>query len=134
MKHWIFGVVLVALVVLAPARLGHGQEKQVDKPDPKKVKELMRRKLDGGQKLLEALAVGDLGNAGAHAEGLLRVSKDAAWLVKRTPQYDLFSDEFRQNAEGIIKAAKDKNLQSARLNYLGLTMSCFNCHSYVREQ
>jgi len=32
------------------------------------------------------------------------------------------------------KAAKDKNLEQAKLSYLGMTLCCFNCHTYVRDQ
>ena len=28
---------------------------------------------------------------------------------------------------------KDKNLEAAKLNYLGMTLACFHCHTYVRD-
>jgi hypothetical protein len=33
----------------------------------------------------------------------------------------------------MVKMAKDKNLDGAALAYVQLTMSCVNCHKYVRE-
>ena len=33
----------------------------------------------------------------------------------------------------IVKAAKESNLEAAKLHYLGMTMACFNCHAYVRD-
>jgi len=126
------GVVVVGVATLV------GQEKKPDsappqKLDPKKVQELMRRKLDNSQKVLEGLALNDLDKVAKHAEELIRIRKAAAWKVHRTEQYELWSDEFNQSAENLIKAAKDKNLESAKLNYLSMTLACFHCHTYVRD-
>lgn len=130
-------LVFVVLFSGTASLIGIGQESKkepVQKPDPKKVKELMRRKLENSQMLLEALTVGNLDNAAMHSNALLRISKDVEWRFLNTKEYEKWSDSFRQNAEAVVKAAKEKNLQSARLNYLGMTLDCFNCHSYVREQ
>jgi len=137
MKKWTYGMLLIALFCGIPTMTGHSQEAKKDaaqKPEPKKIKELMRRKLESSQELLKALTIGDLDIAGSHAEKLLRLSKEEEWKFRNTRQYEMWSDDFRQNAEAIVKAAKEKNLQGARLNYLGMTLDCFNCHSYVREQ
>ena len=83
--------------------------------------------------LLAALVKNDLDKAKSEAEALLRIRNEAAWLVIKTDQYETWSKEFAGNAEGIIKAAKDKNLDAAKLCYLELTVTCFNCHAYVRD-
>jgi hypothetical protein len=130
-------LVLGALLGVAATLNGHGQEpkkKGADKPDPKRVQALMRRKLDNSQKLLEALILNDLAKAAQHADELQKISKEAEWNVFKTRDYEVFSDDFRHNLTALRKAAKDKNLEGAKLNYLGLTMGCFNCHSYVRDQ
>jgi hypothetical protein len=129
-------LVLGALVVGGAALVGRGDEpKKADdqKPDPKKVKELMHRKLEHSQKVLEALAINNLDQAAKHAEELIRVRKEAAWVIVKTPEYEIWSDEFARNAQAVIKAAKEKNLEEAKLNYLGMTLSCFHCHTYVRD-
>jgi hypothetical protein len=93
----------------------------------------MRRKLTGAQGVLEALTLNDLEKVAKHAEELIRVRKEVAWTVHRTEQYELFSEDFRRSAEDMLKAAKEKNLEAAKLHYLGLAMACFNCHSYTRD-
>jgi hypothetical protein len=137
MKNWMCALA-VAVVVSGPSLLtGHGQETkkaEPQKPDPKKVKELMHRKLDHSQRLLQALALGELDSAAKHGDELIRIAREAEWKAFNTQQYEMWSNDFRQSTEAMVKAAKEKNLQGARLNYLGMTMSCFNCHSYVREQ
>jgi hypothetical protein len=103
------------------------------KPDKKLVKELMARKLEHSQKLLAALVTNDLNKAAKEAEELQLVRKEAAWLIVRTDEYDMWSKEFAASADGIIKAAKDKNLDAAKLRYLEMTTTCFHCHAYVRD-
>jgi hypothetical protein len=137
MKHLIHALAAAVFISGLPLVTLQGQapEKAAEqKPDPKRVKELMRRKLDHSQKLLEALALANLDTVAKHGEDLLRIAKEAEWKALNTKQYEMWSDDFRQSTAALVKAAKDKNLEGARLNYLGMTMGCFNCHSYVREQ
>jgi hypothetical protein len=126
---FLFG--LVALLVCIPTLSGHGQEPK--KPDPKKVKELMRRKLEHAQKVLEGITLNDVKMIAKHADELVEINKQAEWKVLKTPQYEMFSDEFRRTAETLSKNAKDKNLDGASLTYLEMTLNCFNCHRYVRD-
>ncbi len=93
----------------------------------------MHRKLEYSQKLLEALALNDLDKAAKSAEDLIRVRKEVTWKVVKTREYEIWSDEFERNARSVVKAAKDKNLEEAKLNYLGMTLACFHCHTYVRD-
>jgi len=126
---------VVALALGLGAVRGHGDEPKKDdkKPDPKKVQELMHKKLEYSQKVLEGLAINDLKTVIENAEELRRVRKEAAWRVIPTAEYELWGDEFNRSLEGMIKAAKDKNLEAAKLDYLGMTMACFHCHTYVRD-
>jgi hypothetical protein len=137
MRNLTYALVVAVLAGGLPLLPGHGQETkkaEAQKPDAKKVKELMHRKLDHSQKLLEALALGNLDSAAKHGDELIGIAKEAEWKAFNTKQYEMWSDDFRQSTSAMVKAAKERNLQGARLNYLGITMSCFNCHSYVREQ
>ncbi len=142
MRKAIIGSIIVA--VLAGGWLvwqrGHAEEpvvlqkkKDTPKPDKKKVKELMALKLDQSQKLLAALVMNDLNKAARHAEELQRIRKEAAWAIVKTEQYEIWSREFTGAADRVITAAKDKNLDKAKLAYLELTMTCFHCHAYVRD-
>jgi hypothetical protein len=118
---------LVAVALLGMTGDGQGEE-------PKKaVSELMQRKLQASQKILEGVAINDFDKIAKNAEELLTVSKLAEWRVLKTPRYDLFSGELQRTAETLIKNAKDKNLDAASLNYVDLTLTCVKCHKYVRE-
>jgi hypothetical protein len=104
------------------------------KAAPLSKEELMKKKLELSQQMLGALSVNDLDKAGKLAEGLLNVRSALSWRVIKTEMYDTLSDDFARSLKGITKAAKEKNYEAAKLNYLGMTMSCFNCHTYVRDR
>jgi hypothetical protein len=123
----------LVLGLVAGSIPGHGQG-PAPKEKAKTKKELMKRKLELGQQLLESLKMNDLGKASKQAEELLKIRKDPAWKVYKSAEYEFLSKDFDRTAEGIIKASKDKNLEAAKLHYLGMTMACFNCHTYVRDR
>jgi hypothetical protein len=101
---------------------------------PKTKQELMKRKLELSQQLLASLTVNDLDKAAVQAKQLLLVRKDPGWKVLKTELYQSFGSEFDRSADAIIKAARDGNLESAKLSYLGMVMTCFNCHVYMRDR
>jgi hypothetical protein len=131
MRKLTYVLAVLALVLALPTLHGHGQDK--DKPEPKKVSELMRRKLEASQKVLEGVALNDFKLIGRNAEELIQISKATEWKVVRTPQYEVFSNEFRRNADALVQNAKDKNSDGAALTYVEMTLTCVKCHKYVRE-
>ena len=56
----------------------------------------------------------------------------SGWQARQTPEYELFTVEFRRHAEELAKAAKSKNIDAATLAYTQLTFSCVSCHKYMR--
>jgi hypothetical protein len=115
----------VAVVLVIPFLSGHGGEK--------KLAALMHKKLENAHKVLEGLALNDFKMIAKHAEELIDISKEAEWTVITTPQYEIHSRDFRRAAETLVKSARDKNLDAAALSYVELTLTCVNCHKYVRE-
>jgi hypothetical protein len=126
MKRVTFVAVVLVLLVGLPAVGGHGEE-------PKKVNELMQKKLLQSQKVLEGIALNDFDKIAKHAEELIAISKMAEWRVLKTPKYELYSNEFQRAADDLVKKAKDKNLDAATLSYFELTLTCVKCHKHVRE-
>jgi hypothetical protein len=121
--------VLIALAALACVPAPNGRA-----APPDKAQELMRKKLAQSQKVLEGIAVQDFDLIAKHAEGLLVISKQAEWKVLKTPLYEVYSNEFRRNAEELIENAKKKNVDAAALSYVDLTLTCVKCHKHVREK
>jgi hypothetical protein len=94
----------------------------------------MQKKLVQAQKLLEGLAIEDFDKMSAAANELAELRKQAAWMVIKTPDYEMFSVEFLRRIEAAQKAAKDKNGDAAALAYVDMTLTCVKCHKYVRDE
>lgn len=95
-------------------------------------REFMREKLALSQKLLEALAIEDFELLSTRAMKLSAMTQLETWRAIETPDYDLQSLQFRRNVDALAKAAKDRNLDAATLAYVRVTMSCVECHKFIR--
>jgi hypothetical protein len=95
-------------------------------------KEFMREKLELSQRVLEGVATEDYDLIIAKGTRLSAMSQEADWRVFENPDYEQQSAIFRQHVNSLVKAAKDKNLDSATLAYVRVTMSCVDCHKVVR--
>ena len=129
MRKVTFAAVVLALLLGIPTLSGHGGEPKRDD----KLHDLMQRKLAASQKVLEGIALNDFDKIGKQADELIAVSKQTEWRVLKTPQFELYSNEFRRVADNLAKNAKDKNLDGAALSYVELTLTCVKCHKHVRE-
>jgi hypothetical protein len=132
MRKMMLLVATFTLCLILPWLSGRGEEPKEDK-DKNKVSQLMRKKLAHSQKVLEGIATQDYKMISANAEELIAISKETEWNVLKTPRFELHSNDFRRNAEDLIKAAKEKNVDAAALAYVELTLTCVKCHKHVRE-
>jgi cytochrome c556 len=121
--------VLTVAVLLAgiPTISGHGEDAKND------LKALMKKKLESSQKVLEGLALNDFDTISKHAGELSRISKATEFRVLKTPEFELYSNQFRRSVETMDGMAKTKNLDGAALAYVELTLTCVKCHQHVRE-
>jgi len=126
-------VAIFTLLLALPIVGGRGEEPDKKDKQKEKVVELMRKKLKHSQLTLEGVTVGDFKKISESADELVLISRDAEWATIKTPRYEVFSNQFRDNPEDLIKKAKDKNLDGAALTYVELTLTCVKCHKYVRE-
>ena len=95
-------------------------------------KEFMRDKLELTQGILEGLAVENFDLILSRSQRLSAMSQEVGWKVFENPDYEQQSIAFRRNVDALTKAAKNKNLDGATLAYVRATMSCVECHKYVR--
>jgi hypothetical protein len=95
-------------------------------------RELMRKKLDSAQNVLEGLALEDFRLVAKGAAELKAASTSAEFNVINDGYYNAYAAKFRRTTEKMVKAARDKNLDGATLAYLDMTLSCVECHKYVR--
>jgi cytochrome c556 len=99
---------------------------------PVATKEFMREKLEHSQKLLGALATEDYFTLGKISQRLSAMTQEVDWRAFQNPDYTQFSANFRTHVNALSKASKEKNVDAATLAYVRMTMSCVDCHKFVR--
>ena len=97
------------------------------------VKEAMRKKVAYSQQALVGITLEDYGLIANNAEKLVELSNKTNWYSRQVPEYELFLNEFRRNAEELMEAGKRKNLDAASLAYVQMTLSCVSCHKFIRQ-
>jgi uncharacterized membrane-anchored protein len=101
-------------------------------PPSRPAHEFMREKLGLSQKVLEGLTAEDFALVEDRARRLGAMSLEPPWQVMDHPDYAQHSLAFRRQAEALARAAAARNLDGATLAYVRLTMSCIDCHKFVR--
>lgn len=94
---------------------------------------VMRSKLAAAQKILAGLATADFPQIQSNAATLVSLSGQRGWMALQTPEYELFSTQYRLSAESLAKAAKLRDTDAAVTAYSDLTTSCVACHKYLRD-
>ncbi len=113
---------------------GDGKDKS-SQPDIRKltpVQVFMRAKLEDNTKILEGLMTDRMDQIVDAAEHLNLMSTATEWHVIQGPIYKQHSTEFRRAVEHLKTEAEKKNLDAATLAYMHMTMTCINCHKFVR--
>jgi len=95
-------------------------------------REFMRKKLDSAQSVLEGLALEDFRLVTKGATELKAASSAAEFNAIKDGHYNAYATKFRRTTEKMERAAREKNLDGATLAYLDMTLSCVECHKYVR--
>ncbi len=124
---------LAGLTLLLPALMGTASGPLAGQSGDDGTGDVMRRKLDHSQQVLRGLALQDFALIGASAQRLVRLSRGGGWMVRQTPEYELFTMEFRRSAEELVRAAEAKNIDGATVAYTQMTFSCVSCHKYMRQ-
>ena len=130
MKKLLF--VLVFLPLLAGDAALQSQTKAQPKPSRAR-DDLMAAKLKHAKIVLEGIALADFKKIQSSADALLQMTRQDEWRALKSPRYDMYTNEFRRAAEGIIQQCKKRNIDGVTLQYFEMTMSCVRCHEYLRE-
>ena len=97
------------------------------------LKKFMRKKLDASNSILEGLTTEDYDLIANGAAELTRASSADEWRVSNDALYRQHSEQFRRIAGRLEKQAEARNLDGAALVWLEGTMSCIECHKWVRS-
>jgi len=132
-RQTLCAVAVAVTLGLILTSFGRAEDKPKPKDPPKKKLTVMERKLAFAQKVLEGLAVKDFKKIDTAADGLIECVKDETWKINQTQQYLVYTNDFLRRAEGLKKAAKEKNLDAAALSYVDMTLTCVKCHQFLRD-
>ena len=126
---WLVGICFVGsiFILFETTRAQDSSSKQ-------RVRQFMQDKLQRAQEILEGLVLEDYDKISEHAHELRRLSEAAKWNVIQTPRYVQLTEDFKDTAIELEKAAGDSNLDGATLAYVQMTVNCVKCHKYVRNQ
>lgn len=125
--HSWLALIAAAALALAAVTLAPAQPKT-----SRATREFMREKLGLAQKVLEGITLEDFALVESRALRLSAMSKEPPWQAVENPEYTQHSLTYRRHADALVRAAREKNLDAATLAYVRLTMSCVDCHKFVR--
>ena len=143
-RIWIMaaGVVLLALAFSLHRNAGRGDDPARPEQSPEKsaergredlpLKEYMRKKLAASNQVLEGLCTDDFELIVEGARTLNEMSSSERWRVNNDPLYRQFSGDFREITQQLVAAAENKNRDRVALKWMDATMSCIDCHNFVR--
>jgi hypothetical protein len=131
MKHLLF-CILVTTASVGLLRADPPQSSN-DAAPPSKLSPLMHMKLERSKAILEGLTLEDFDKVISNARSLRLLSLESGWNVIQTPEYQSQSLDFRRATDLIVQAAEEKDIHRATLGYVGLTVRCVECHSYMRK-
>jgi hypothetical protein len=95
---------------------------------------LMRLKLAHSQKILEAILTSDFTLLDRESTALAQTTKSPAWSVLYSPEYIRQSGAFLRALDDLRDAAKGMDLEGAASSYVSLTLTCFQCHRYMKNK
>jgi cytochrome c556 len=121
----------IAILVVVLAILGFMVEQSHTQPQVS-TREMMRFKLFQAQGVLEGIATENYALIETNAGKLLAMSQAADWQVRQTPEYQRFTADFSRQAVALQNAARQKNVDAATVAYFQMTVSCVQCHKYLR--
>lgn len=113
------------------------QEKQ-DRPqrddDEKPIlSKFMRQKLAASNSVLEGLVMDDLDAVTKASDKLLQMSMTEKWRVTNDPTYARFSKDYQRTVERLKAKSKQGTVDGAALAWMDVTLSCIECHEWVRN-
>jgi hypothetical protein len=94
---------------------------------------LMQAKLASSQKITEGLVTKDFELIRKGAGEWRRITAATKWYSRNDPVFVQYRAELGRDAEKLIHAAEDKNLDAAAYAYAGSLRTCIACHEYCRD-
>jgi len=108
-------------------------EKDDEKRERRPLSEFMEQKLNASSMILRGLMVDDMEMVENHADQLLKMSHEEKWRASNDMMYLQHSTQFRHAVDSLREKAGKKSIDGASLAWVNVTMSCIQCHQWVRN-
>jgi hypothetical protein len=133
-KIYFLAVVVLALTAAVSAQTSD-RASSVKSPaqSPTSNQLLMRDKLTYANEALDGLATEDFAKVAKSGEMLRMISRAASWHVVNSEEYSHLSKNFQEQAADLVRHAHDKNLDASALDYMRMSLTCIQCHKYLRD-
>ena len=94
---------------------------------------VMREKLVHSEKILEAIMTSDLKGLEEHSMAIVSLTKTEGWAVLKSAEYQRQSAAFVRALDELVAAARQRNLDVATIQYMAMTMTCYECHRHLKN-
>jgi len=101
-------------------------------PTMSTVQQLMNGKLFAMNIILKGVVTEDFALIQEQAQILLEVSKATTWHKTDSELFLSYAKSFQNSASFMVEQAKVKSLEGVAIGNIRLTLSCMECHNYVR--
>lgn len=138
----VIGAILIAAFVWLPGvaqetapdqKTAQTDRKPKDAPRPQ-LEEFMHQKLDASSDILEGLLVEDFEQIEKAGKKLREMSTLEKWRVSNDMMYRNHSKDFQDNVDKLVQsAARARSLDRVALAWFDTTLSCIECHRWVRN-
>ena len=112
------------------------QKKKKKKKDDKKepiLARFMRQKLGASNRVLKGLVTDDFEEIEKGADALMKMSLAEEWRVSNDPSYARFSLDYQNTVRKLKAKAKKGTIDGSALAWVDVTMSCIECHEWIRN-
>jgi hypothetical protein len=103
-----------------------------DEKDKPVLADFMRQKMDASHDIMDGLLMEDSRSIVKAARKLKDMSDTERWRVSNDIMYRNHSEDFRRSVDKLIAASKGNSIDRAALSWFDVTLSCIDCHRYVR--
>lgn len=133
---WVRTVLFLAACLTATGFAWVNVWQDEGKQDPKQKierRDAMRVKLMYSQNVVEGLSTKNFQLVAEAAKEIEQIMRSDIWQPKDSPEYERLNGELRMSADRLKAAAEKGELEAAALRYFDLTLSCIDCHEYLRN-
>ncbi|MCA9049650.1 MAG: hypothetical protein KDA89_13030 [Planctomycetaceae bacterium] len=108
-------------------------ESDDDKEGNRPLSSFMFQKLAYSNRILKGLMTDDLKLVEDNADRLLKMSHEERWRASNDMMYMQHSTQYRNAVDDLRTKATRNSVDGAALAWINVTMSCIQCHEWVRN-